>query len=43
MKSLHYKNKALMETLQSKGEVSPESEAELRSALDELREHKKAD
>jgi F-type H+/Na+-transporting ATPase subunit alpha len=43
LKSLHYKSKALMDTLQAKGEVSPDSEAELRSALDELASRRKAD
>jgi hypothetical protein len=32
-----------METLQATGELAPESEAELRAALDEHRSHKKAD
>ena len=43
LKSLKYKNKALMETLQAKGELSPESEAELRAALDDFRSHQKAE
>ena len=43
IKFMRYKHKDLMETFQSKGELSPESEAELRAALDEYRGHKKAD
>jgi F-type H+-transporting ATPase subunit alpha len=43
VKALNYKHKALMETLQATGELAPESEAELRAALDEHRSHKKAD
>ena len=43
IKYMSYKHKALLETLQAKGELSPESEAELRSALDEYRSHRKAD
>ena len=43
LKSLKYKNEALMETLQAKGELSPESEAELRAALDDFRSHQKAE
>jgi F-type H+-transporting ATPase subunit alpha len=43
LKSFKYKNKALMDTLQAKGELTPESEAELRASLDEFRSHKKAD
>ena len=43
LKFMKYKHKALLETLQAKGELSPEAEAELRSALDEYRSHKKAD
>jgi F-type H+-transporting ATPase subunit alpha len=42
VKALHYKHKALMETFQKTGELSPESEAELRAALDEHRSLKKA-
>jgi F-type H+-transporting ATPase subunit alpha len=43
LKSMRYKNKELMEALQAKGELSPEAEAELRAALEQLVEHKKAD
>ena len=43
LKALKYKNKALVETLQAKGELSPESEAELRAALDDFRGRQKAD
>jgi F-type H+-transporting ATPase subunit alpha len=43
LKSLKYKNKALMDTLQAKGELSSESEAELRAALDDYRSHQKAE
>ena len=42
LKSLKYKNKALMDALQAKGELGSEAEAELRAALDELGEHRKA-
>ncbi len=43
LKFMKYKHKALLETLQVKGELPPEAEAELRSALDEFSSHKKAD
>jgi F-type H+/Na+-transporting ATPase subunit alpha len=43
LKALKYKNKALMETLQAKGELSAESEAELRAALDDYRSHRKVE
>jgi F-type H+-transporting ATPase subunit alpha len=43
LKFMKYKHKALLETLQAKGELSPESEEELRAALDEYRSHRKAD
>ncbi|MGA2546745.1 MAG: F0F1 ATP synthase subunit alpha [Rectinemataceae bacterium] len=43
VKVMNYKHKALIEALQAKGELSPESEEELRAALDEYRSHKKAD
>jgi hypothetical protein len=40
---MRYKHKELIDTLQSKGELSPESETELRAALDDYRSHKKAE
>jgi hypothetical protein len=43
LKALKYKNKSLMDTLQTKGELSADSEAELRAALDDFRSHRKAE
>jgi F-type H+-transporting ATPase subunit alpha len=43
LKYMKYKHKELIDTLQSKGELSPESEAELRAALDDYRSHKKVE
>jgi len=40
LKNMKYKHKELMAKLQAKGELDADSEAELRSALDELRSHK---
>jgi F-type H+-transporting ATPase subunit alpha len=43
LKALKYKNKALMDALQTKGVISSELEAELRAALDDFRSHRKAE
>jgi F-type H+-transporting ATPase subunit alpha len=43
LKYINYRHKELLATLQAKGELSPESEEELRAALDDYRSHKKAD
>jgi F-type H+-transporting ATPase subunit alpha len=43
LKYMRYKHKELIEVLQSKGELSADSEAELRAALDDYRNHKKAE
>jgi F-type H+-transporting ATPase subunit alpha len=43
LKFMRYKHKELLQLLQEKGELSADSEAELRAALDDYRGHKKAD
>jgi F-type H+-transporting ATPase subunit alpha len=43
LKYMKYKHKELLAALQAKGELSSESEAELRAALDDYRSHKKAE
>ena len=43
LKFMKYNHKELLETLQAKGEFTPESEAELRAGLDHYSSHKKTD
>jgi F-type H+/Na+-transporting ATPase subunit alpha len=43
IKYMNYKHKELLAILQATGELKPESEEELRGALDDYRSHKKAD